>query len=72
MEITWMTIIWLLPVAGFGGWLYGRHSKASPGNSSQGRLHPEYFKGLNYVLNEQPDKAIEVFVKMLEVDSEML
>jgi len=72
MEITWMTIIWLLPVAGFGGWLYGRHSNASPENASQGRLHPEYFKGLNYVLNEQPDKAIEVFVKMLEVDSETI
>ncbi len=72
MEITWMTIIWLLPVAGFGGWLYGRYSNASPANSNQSRLHPEYFKGLNYVLNEQPDKAIEVFVKMLEVDSETI
>ncbi len=72
MEITWMTIIWLLPVAGFGGWLYGRRSNATPGTSSQGGLHPEYFKGLNYVLNEQPDKAIEVFVKMLEVDSETI
>ncbi len=70
MEISWMTIIWLLPVAGFGGWLYGRRGNASSGLSDQGKLHPEYFKGLNYVLNEQPDKAIEVFVKMLEVDSE--
>jgi len=67
-----MTIIWLLPVAGFGGWLYGRYSSASSANSNQSRLHPEYFKGLNYVLNEQPDKAIEVFVKMLEVDSETI
>ena len=33
-------------------------------------IHPEYFKGLNFVLNEQPDKAIEVFIRMLEVDSE--
>ena len=70
MEISWMTIIWLLPVAGFGGWLYGRRCSNAVGKSNQGSLHPEYFKGLNYVLNEQPDKAIEVFVKMLEVDSE--
>jgi lipopolysaccharide assembly protein B len=70
MEIGWMTIIWLLPVAGFSGWLYGRRSRNSSDATNQGRLHPEYFKGLNYVLNEQPDKAIEVFVKMLEVDSE--
>lgn len=33
-------------------------------------IDPEYFKGLNYVLNEQPDKAIEVFVQMVAVDSE--
>lgn len=70
MEINWMIIIWLLPVAAFSGWLYGRRSNASSGTSYKDRLHPEYFKGLNYVLNEQPDKAIEVFVKILEVDSE--
>ncbi len=72
MEISWMTIIWLLPVAAFSGWLYGRHGKTSSDASYTDRLHPEYFKGLNYVLNEQPDKAIEVFVKMLEVDSETI
>ncbi|TDJ17272.1 MAG: lipopolysaccharide assembly protein LapB [Gammaproteobacteria bacterium] len=70
MEINWMIIIWLLPVVAFSGWLYGRHGNTSLGTSYKDRLHPEYFKGLNYVLNEQPDKAIEVFVKMLEVDSE--
>jgi lipopolysaccharide biosynthesis regulator YciM len=31
---------------------------------------PEYFRGLNYLLNEEPDKAIDVFVQLLEVDSE--
>ena len=30
----------------------------------------EYFKGLNYLLNEQPDKAIEIFIHMVEADSE--
>jgi len=34
------------------------------------RVNQEYFKGLNFLLNEQPDKAIEVFIKALEVDSE--
>ena len=33
-------------------------------------IPPEYLKGLNYVLNEQQDKAIEIFLKMLEVDSD--
>lgn len=40
---------------------------------SQGKaqkVNQDYFKGLNFVLNEEPDKAIEVFMKALEVDSE--
>lgn len=34
------------------------------------KVNQDYFRGLNYVLNEEPDKAIEVFIKALEVDSE--
>ncbi len=33
-------------------------------------VNKEYFKGLNFLLNEETDKAIEVFIKALEVDSE--
>ena len=27
--------------------------------------NPAYFRGLNHLLNEEPDKAIDVFVEML-------
>lgn len=30
----------------------------------------DYFAGLNYLLNEQPDKAVDVFTRLLQVDSE--
>jgi lipopolysaccharide assembly protein B len=30
----------------------------------------DYFIGLNYLLNEQPDKAVDVFTRLLQVDSE--
>ncbi len=33
-------------------------------------LSSDYFKGLNFLLNEQTDKAIDVFVGMLEVGEE--
>lgn len=33
-------------------------------------VNKEYFKGLNFLLNEETDKAIDVFIKALEVDSE--
>ena len=39
-------------------------------DNASGKVNREYFKGLNFLLNEQPDKAIEVFIKALEVDSE--
>lgn len=70
MQLDWMIIILLLPITGFVGWWYGRWRLQFSEVDNKNRIHPEYFKGLNYVLNEQPDKAIEVFVKMLEVDSE--
>ena len=64
-----LNIFWfLLPVAALSGWWVGR-LKQEPKLSSK-NIYPEYFKGLNFVLNEQPDKAIEVFIRMAEVDSE--
>ena len=70
METHWTTLIWLLPVCAIISWWLGRLSVKQNKSGELRRLHPEYFKGLNFVLNEQPDKAIEVFIKMLEVDSE--
>lgn len=46
-------------------WFQGRFGEAKMSTVNQ-----DYFKGLNFVLNEEPDKAIEVFIKALEVDSE--
>ncbi len=35
-------------------------------------LPQNYLLGLNFLLNEEPDKAVDVFIKMLEVDSNMV
>jgi lipopolysaccharide assembly protein B len=38
---------------------------------SESRALPKsYFKGLNFLLNEQPDKAIEAFIEVVKVDPE--
>ena len=64
-----MNIFWLLlPVAALSGWYIGRSNQKQ--KLPLKNIYPEYFKGLNFVLNEQPDKAIEVFVRMAEVDGE--
>jgi lipopolysaccharide biosynthesis regulator YciM len=60
----------LLPLAAASGWWVGRRRSASKSGYPCPDLSADYFKGLNYLLGEQTDKAIDVFVKMLEVDSD--
>ena len=64
--------LWLLlPVAAASGWFVARRTATrNDTNGPSNGLRSDYFKGINYLLNEQPDKAIEVFIKVLEVDSE--
>jgi len=71
MEQQGLTLLWLLlPLAAASGWWIARRTAGRNGAGGRSPVLPEYIRGLNYVLNEQPDKAIEVFIKMLEVDSE--
>ncbi len=66
LELLWL----LLPVAAASGWFAARRGQRRNPARRRGELSTEYFTGLNYLLNEQPDKAIEVFIRMVEVDSE--
>ena len=61
-ELLWL----LLPVAAASGWYAARRSEAG----GRRRLTPDYFRGLHYLLNDQPDRAIEVFIRVLEIDEE--
>jgi lipopolysaccharide biosynthesis regulator YciM len=64
-----LNIFWLLlPITALTGWWIGRSTQETKKLSKN--IHPDYFKGLNFFLNEQPDKAIEVFIRMVEVDNE--
>jgi lipopolysaccharide biosynthesis regulator YciM len=66
IELLWL----LLPVAAASGWYAGRRAQGGRDRSETRTLSADYFRGLNHLLNEQPDKAIEVFIRMLEVESE--
>lgn len=64
-------LLWLLLPAGVAiGWYAARSNKGKPGSYPDSILGSEYIKGLNYLLNEQQDKAIDVFIRMLEVNSD--
>lgn len=62
----------LIPAAAWAGWIMAK-STISRGERKRNRnFSHRYFKGLNYLLDEQPDKAIEVFIEMAEVTSDTI
>jgi lipopolysaccharide biosynthesis regulator YciM len=64
-------LFWLLlPVAVAFGWFAATQRQGKSGRCADSMLGSEYIKGLNYLLNEQQDKAIDVFMRMLEVNSD--
>lgn len=65
-------LLWLLlPVAAVSGWYAARRGKRAEDDvGPESELRSDYFTGISHLLNEQPDKAIEAFIKVLEVDSE--
>ena len=69
----WQLLWLLLPVAAASGWWAGRRSGMRKTGSRPGSgSGEEYFRGLNYLLNEQQDEAIDVFIRLVEVDTETI
>lgn len=66
----WFWFFLLLPVAALSGWVIGRRGGERHSDTQVSRLSTTYFRGLNYLLNEQPDKAIELFLHIAELDKE--
>lgn len=69
--------LWILlfPVAAASGWFAAtRHNKPKHRSKKNKKfsLPPEYLTGLNFLLNDEHDKALNLFIKMLEVDSDTI
>ncbi|AGG88935.1 MULTISPECIES: lipopolysaccharide assembly protein LapB [Rhodanobacter] len=56
----------LVPAAFVLGWWASRQAGARRSGAEVSELSSDYFRGLNYLLNEEQDKAIEVFLKLAE------
>ncbi|SRR5579883_1230236 len=68
MKIAWI-LLFLLSVG--IAWFLGYRSR--PKEEEEPRkiqLPRDYLVGLNFLLNEETDKAVDIFIKMLEVDSD--
>ena len=66
----WFWFFLFLPIAALSGWVIGRRGGQRHSENQVSRLSSTYFRGLNYLLNEQPDKAIELFLHIAELDKE--
>jgi lipopolysaccharide biosynthesis regulator YciM len=62
----------LLPVAAASGWWMARRGENKPRPKKAGGLGREYIRGLDFLINDQTDKALEVFTRLVEVDQDTI
>ncbi|WP_372611427.1 lipopolysaccharide assembly protein LapB [Halomonas sp.] len=67
-----LLLLLLLAAVATGWWLGRRQRRRSDDPGTASSLSRDYFVGLNYLLNDQQDRAIETFVAALEVNSETI
>jgi lipopolysaccharide biosynthesis regulator YciM len=60
----------LLPVAAAYGWIMGRNSVRQAQRKQSRILSKHYYKGLNFLLSDEPDKAVDTLIKMIDLDSD--
>jgi len=66
--LTWMLVLAALVIgilAGHFGW-----GKRWP--ASLGKLHPDYLTGLDYLVTEQPDRALDMFLKLMDANADTI
>ncbi|WP_426449031.1 lipopolysaccharide assembly protein LapB [Siccibacter colletis] len=59
----------LLPVAAAYGWYMGRRSAQQDKQQEASRLSRDYVAGVNFLLSNQQDKAVDLFLDMLKEDT---
>lgn len=62
----------LLPIAAGYGWYMGRRSVRQDTQKQSNQFSRQYVAGLNYLLSDESDKAVDLFIQLLEVDSETI
>ena len=63
----WLLYVLIVCAIGIGWWL-GRRERTK----STDLVGPNYYQGLNYLLNEEPDRAVSTFIDNLEVNDDTL
>lgn len=61
-------LLWLVTIG--IAWVLGNRARSPHESLRKSSLPRDYLVGLNFLLNDETDKAVDIFVKMLEVDSD--
>jgi lipopolysaccharide biosynthesis regulator YciM len=62
----------LLPIAAAYGWYMGNRNARHQRQKQTNHLSRQYVAGLNMLLSDQSDKAVDHFIELLQVDSETI
>ncbi|HBV75869.1 MULTISPECIES: lipopolysaccharide assembly protein LapB [Vibrio] len=62
----------LLPIAAAYGWYMGNRSARHDKQEQSHQISRQYVRGLNLLLSEQSDKAVDHFIELLQVDDETI
>lgn len=62
----------LLPIAAAYGWYMGNRNARHRKEDQSHHLSRQYVAGLNMLLSDQPDKAVDLFIELLQVDNETI
>ena len=59
-----------------GAWFWafspGISAGAGAGRGPFGKLHPDYLTGLDYLVTEQPDRALDMFLKLMDANADTI
>lgn len=62
----------LLPIAAAYGWYMGRRAVRLKQAHQRKKISRDYFTGLNFLLSDQSDKAVDLFISLLDVDDDTI
>ncbi len=62
----------LLPIAAAYGWYMGNRSAREDRQQQSHHLSRQYVTGLNLLLSDESDKAVDLFIDLLKVDSDTI
>ena len=63
----WLLYVLIVGAIGIGWWM-GRRERVKSSETTGNN----YYQGLNYLLNEEPDRAVATFIEDLEVNKDTL